>query len=114
MALNIPIDINVPNQSFNVTIGNDDYNIRLRSFRNSTFASITRNGLTVINSILCLPNSLLIPFMYLTSGGNFYWECIDGEYPIYTNFTQTQRLLWFSDSEIDEYGFTTNLVASNA
>jgi hypothetical protein len=102
------IEINVqqiPNQEFMRIIDNVRYTIKLRTFHDLTIADITINEKPVKNGVRVLANELLIPYKYLTKGGNFMFVCPNEDNPHYTKFGVTQQLVYLDDSEIKEiYG----------
>ena len=93
-----------PNQSFGVTIDEVNYNIALKLFDGVTYATISLDNVVVCNSIPCVANSLLIPYEYMTNGGNFYWACQDGAYPFYEKYNDEHLLIYLTDDEIATYG----------
>lgn len=92
----------VPNQQFSVQLDNVSYKITLRTCGELTLADIYAAEVLIIGSVICRPQMLLIPYPYLTQGGNFYWRCVNKDYPYYTLFGKTQELYYLSDNEIAE------------
>lgn len=95
---------NIPNQEFDITLDEVDYTIRLRTVRDFTLADIEANGELLKSGVRCVPGIPLLPYKYLTRGGNFFFMCLDGNYPYYTQFGVTQELIYISDSELAEAG----------
>ena len=102
----IEIDLQqIPNQEFIRIIDNTRYQIRLRSFHNMTLADVYINDIPVKLGLRCTPNCLLIPYEYLTEGGNFMFYSSDSSYPYYTKYGVTQSLIYLTASEVKEiYG----------
>lgn len=99
----IEIDVQrIPNQEFEKEIDGVRYTIKLRSFNNMTLADITIDDEVVKHGVRVCPNTLIIPYEYLTKGGNFMFYCMDNDYPYYTKFGITQQLVYLTDEEIRE------------
>lgn len=94
----------IPNQEFSVEINEVRYLLRIRTFKEMTFMDITINDELVKGSVRCCPNTLVIPYDYLTEGGNFIWQCLNNDYPSYEKFGDTQFLNYLTDEEISELG----------
>lgn len=97
---------NIPNQIFNITLDGIAYTIRLRSIDRfgvqQTLMDISVNGLPVKSSIRCVPDEPLIPYEYLTAdGANFFFHCLDNNYPWYENFNITQVLCYGTKAELE-------------
>lgn len=102
----IEIDLQqIANQEFMRIINNVRYKIRLRTFHNLTLADVYIDDEPVKLGVRCVGNEPLIPYKYLTQGGNFMFVCPDYDYPHYTKFGLTQSLVYLTDSELEEiYG----------
>jgi hypothetical protein len=93
---------NIPNQEFEIEFDNLRYKIKLRTIQeNFTIADIYINNELVKSSVRCCPNVPLIPYKYLRgNGGNFFFQCLDENYPNYTLFNKTQNLIYISNAEL--------------
>lgn len=93
---------NIPNQEFNVQFDELRYRIKLRTIRNFlTVADIYIDDELIKSSVRCCPNMPLIPYPYLQrNGGNFFFQCLDGNYPYYELFNKTQFFVYISAEEI--------------
>lgn len=99
----IQIDVQqLPNQEFEKEIDGKRYTIKLRTFHGITLADITIDDTVVKRAIRVCPNVPIIPYKYLTQGGNFVFYSIDGSYPHYTQFGITQQLVYMTDEELQE------------
>lgn len=99
----IQIDVQqIPNQEFEKEIDGVRYTIKFRTFHKMTLADITIDDIVVKRSIRVCPNTLIIPYKYLTKGGNFVFYSIDNSYPHYSKFGVTQQLVYLTDTEIQE------------
>jgi len=96
----IPIK-NVPNQELTTSIGNVFYKIDLRTIQENTYMSVWANGELLFYSQLCVPNEYINPYNYLSLNGKFYFSCLDNEYPFFTNFNNTQELLFYTTEEVN-------------
>jgi len=98
----VKIDLEkIPNQMFDVLIDNVMYRVQLRTIQGLTYMSVWANDELLFNSQLCAPNVFVNPYNYVSSGGKFMFSCIDGEYPNYQNFGNTQELLFYTAEEVD-------------
>ena len=102
----IEIDLQqIPNQEFIRIVDNVRYRICLRSFHNLTLADVYINDVAVKNGLRCAANEPLIPYKYLTEGGNFVFVCLNNDYPYYTKFGETQTLVYMTTEEMERvYG----------
>lgn len=97
----VKIDLNLtPNQTFGVAALDVNYNISLRTIDGMTYATISADTVVLAYSVRCIPNHVLLPYPHLTSGGNFYWDCSDGDYPDWHKFNNEHRLLFLTDAEL--------------
>ena len=98
----VKIDLDkIPNQMFDVLIDNVMYRVQLRTIQELTYMSVWANDELLFNSQLCSPNIYVNPYNYVGLGGKFLFKCIDGEYPNYRNFGNTQELLFYTAEEVD-------------
>ena len=95
----IPLQ-NVPNQRVETTIDGVSYAIQLRTVQKLTVADVYADGKLLKGGVRCVPGQRLIPYRYLTVGGNFFWYCLNGDYPYYTQFGVDQQLVYLSDAEL--------------
>ena len=102
----IGIDLQqIANQEFIRIEDNTRYKIKLRTFHNLTLADIYINDEPVKQGVRCVANEPLIPYNYLTKGGNFMFVCPDYDYPYYKKFGLTQSLVYLTNKELEEiYG----------
>ena len=106
MAINLNIvELNeTPNQSFGIVAGGVNYTITLKLFDEITYATVAIENEVVCNSVPCVAGGKIIPYDYLTRGGNFYWFSQDGHYPDWVKFNTEHILVYLTDAEIDQYG----------
>jgi hypothetical protein len=94
---------NIPNQEFEIEFDKVRYKIKFRTIQNNfTIADIYINNELIKSSVRCCPNVPLIPYNYLRNGGgNFFFQCIDNDYPTYTLFNKTQTFIYITKSELE-------------
>lgn len=94
----------VPQQSFDITLEGVRWTLAFRTPSNAeidcALVSISKDGKSVLEGILCAPNALLMP--YEKEGGNFFFYCNEGEYPSWKNFEETCILYYLTSEEMDE------------
>lgn len=95
----LPIE-SIPNQVFTVVIDNITYRCALRNIQNLTFMSVWADGDLLFYNQLCVPNSFVNPYNYLSINGKFYFRCINNDYPFFKNFGVTQELLFYTAEEV--------------
>lgn len=90
----------IPNQEIVFVVENKAFTIQLRTIQELTFATIFLDGEPLLYSQLCIPNSFINLYRYISAGGKFYFRCTDNEYPNYTKFGDTQQLLFYTEDEL--------------
>ena len=93
---------NVPNQTFNIVLNGEDYRLMLKTIQGATFLSAWINGELLFYNQLCTPNNWVNPYNYVSVNGKLYFRCLDDNYPFYTNFNQTQNLIFYTPEEVAE------------
>lgn len=91
----------IPNQVFTILLDNVNYRVQLRTIQELTYMSVWANGEVLFNSELCVPNEYVNPYNYVGMGGKFLFKCMDGEYPNYRKFGDTQFLYFRSAEEVN-------------
>ena len=94
-----------PNQRFDLTLDGVCHSLALRTVNREgveiTLCDVAINGETVISGHRCAPDSPLIPYEHLTvNGANFFFHCLNGDYPYYEQFNVTQVLCYGSKEEL--------------
>lgn len=92
--------IQQPNQSFNISLSGDFYEISIKESEGIMAASITRNDVVLITGMRIVSGFFIIPFKYLESG-NFAITTENEEYPDYRRFGIDQFLAYFTQEELD-------------
>ena len=88
------------NQSFTVDINGIDYRFIFHTFRDILYCSIAINGTLVVAGVKCINDTWLIPFKYLTQGGNFRFENSYDDYVDPEYFGDITQLVYYSASEL--------------
>lgn len=91
----------VPNQAFTIVLDNNEWSIRLKTAKNITCVSLTRNGIALLENTRALANKLIIPYRYLESG-NFLFITKNFQLPNYLEFGVTQSLVYVTAAELAE------------
>lgn len=89
----------IPNQKFNLLIDGNQWVIELKTTNGCTSASITLNGVVVVENARAAAAAKIIPAKY-QENGNFVFVTQNSELPDYTQFGVTQRLIYFSAAEL--------------
>lgn len=90
-----------PNQSFTVLLDGNQWDFTLKTIGNSTVASLTLNGTDILDSAHAAAGAFIIPAQYLEQGaGNFFFTTQSQQLPYYTQFGQTQFLIYISAAEL--------------
>lgn len=102
----IPIT-NIPNQSFSISLDNNQYDIRIHSAHDDnepgtgivTF-DITINNAIILTGIRAVAGFPIIPSAYLENG-NFIVVTMNDDYPDWRQFGLTQALIYASQAELN-------------
>lgn len=107
--LNVPIT-NVPIQSFSIQLEQNQYDIVIRLCAASTRTppyyddgviamDIVRDQVPIVTGQRCVPGTPCIPYPYLQVG-NFVWVTENGDLLDFTQFNNTQFLLYVMADEL--------------
>lgn len=103
----------IPNQEFTVVLDNNQWNITLKTVINITAASLSLNGVTLLDNTRCVANGLIIPYQYLEAG-NFLFLTQNFQLPDYTQFGITQFLVYLSATDLIALRATPTLPLTTA
>lgn len=92
--------LSVPNQAFTVTLNNRSWSIAIKKAVNCMFADISVNNETILKGQRVLPNQLVIPYKFLSLGGNFVLTTMNDELPDYQRFGIDQEFYYLTPEEI--------------
>jgi hypothetical protein len=96
----VPLVNTLPSQSLTLTEDNDFYEIVLKSVENFTLATISRNGVVLMQGLRCVHASFLLPLYKEAGRGNFAFWNDDQNYPVYTDFGSTTFLAYYTPDEL--------------
>lgn len=92
-----------PNQTFVFNADGDVYRFSLRTIRGLLYATLRDDDDNVlVGSVRCVNRRWLLPFR--RNGGNFRFEDDNGQYPDYSNFGGSCRLVYYDADEIASGG----------
>lgn len=91
----------IPNQMFSIQLEGISYRVSLRTIHGLTYMSVWADGEVLFQDQLCVPNSLVNPYNYVSRGGKFYFKCLDDEYPVWSKFGDTQTLFYLTSEEVN-------------
>lgn len=92
----------VPNQVVDYIFNSTDfYSIHIYTLNGLTYTDISRNGNQLTNGVLAFDGVNLIPSAVLTNGGNFRFSCVNKDSPYYKNFGLSQRLIFYTNDELN-------------
>lgn len=95
---NIPLKA-VPNQSFTVTLDNNQWDFTIKSTNGTVSVSLTRNNVVILSNARAVGNTKIIPAEY-QEAGNFMIVVQGFHLPDYTQFGVTQTLIYISAAEL--------------
>ena len=90
----------IPNQVFTIQLENTSYRVSLRTIQSLTYMSVWADGELLFQDQLCVPNSFVNPYNYVSRGGKFYFKCMDEEYPVWSSFGDAQKLFYLTTEEV--------------
>jgi hypothetical protein len=105
MSILIPIQP-IPNQSFSIQLDGNQFDITIRVAVNIMAADIIINNISIELGARIVAGYPLINYFYLQQG-NLLLLTQNDEYPYYTEFGNTQTLVYLTIAEIQELNATT-------
>lgn len=100
MPQGIPIQA-IPNQSFSISLEQNQYDIEIRYTNGCMSVSISLNGTTLVENLRAAACTPLLPAQYQEEGqGNFMFLTASEQLPNWQQFNATQQLFYFSASEL--------------
>lgn len=94
----IPINT-IPNQRLRVTLGGSEWELTIKVARGVMCCDIRRDDTVLIQSVRMMPGQPLIPYRYLSPGGNFALLTAGDELPWWEEFGKTQTLVWWGNDD---------------
>lgn len=97
----VPIETK-PQQSFSIILNDLLYRVELRTIQDFTYMSAWIDDELLFYNQLCTPNNWVNPYNYVSQNGKFWFRSLDGNYPYYKNFNNTQELLFLLPGEVEQ------------
>lgn len=94
----IPLNT-APNQRLRVTLDGREWELTIKAARRVMCCDIRCDDTVLIQAVRMMPGQPLIPYRYLSSGGNFALLTAGDELPWWEEFGKTQTLVWWSDDD---------------
>lgn len=92
----------VANQRITLTVDENTYAFRFRTFNEMLFADVEINGEAVAYGVRCCPYSFIIPYRFMEQKGNFFFTSEDGKYPTYKDFGGGVVLAYIPHDQLDD------------
>lgn len=84
----------------NLSFDGKNYALQFRNTKDDlTLVDVYIDNILIQSGAMCVPDAPIIKYNYLTQGGNFYFHCLNYDYPNYKQFGVTQTLYYLSDGE---------------
>lgn len=90
----------IPNQTVSIRLDDRMYSITVKETRGVMSVDILRDNEPILSGSRCVPMVPLITYRYLEAG-NFVFLTENDEYPYYTEFGNTQSLVYVSPVELE-------------
>ena len=98
MSTLIPLE-SLPNQRIAILLDGLFYELTLQAVDTAMAVTIIRDGTTLVTGARIVAETPLIPYRYLEAG-NFIFIGDTESAPFYTNFGDTQNLIYLTASEL--------------
>lgn len=99
----------IPSQNFTVTLGGNNYEIKIYSIVGHMSYDLSVNGMEVIVGFKLVNDMLLLPYLYQEISGNILLSLPENEIPDYTRFGLSQFLFYLNEEETEAYRLAANL-----
>lgn len=106
----------VPSQQFNITLGGNDYDIKIYSIDGAMAYDLDvnsqildNNGVRLISGFKMFNDVPLLPYPHQEIDGNLLLQISEDELPDYTRFGLSQFLYYLTASESEAYRTATDL-----
>ena len=93
----------IPNQAFNITLGENNYDLRVYSIDGAMAYDVAINGVTLVQGFRFAVSVLMLPYPYQEINGNLILSVLPDELPDYTRFGDSQFLYYLTAEETAEY-----------
>lgn len=97
------------NQRVNFSFDGKNYALQFRNTKDDlTLVDVYIDNILIQAGAMCVPDAPIIKYNYLAQGGNFYFHCLNYDYPNYKQFGVTQTLYYLPYGE--KYPFEYEIV----
>lgn len=97
---NIPLQA-LPNQSMQVPIDDNQWDISLKLTNGTISVTISLNEILLVENVRIVANTLILPYRYEeNNNGNFVLSTQSFNIPDYTQFSITQMLFYITPEEL--------------
>lgn len=99
----------IPSQRFTVTLGGNNYDIKIYSIDGHMSYDLSLNAVSVVRGFKMVNDILLLPYTYQEINGNILLSLPEDEIPDYSSFGTSQYLYYLTQDETDEYRLAADL-----
>jgi hypothetical protein len=99
----------LPNQSFTVTLGDNNYLIKIYSIDGHMSYDLFINSIKIVAGFKMINDVLLLPYVHQEDSGNILLQISEDEIPDFTRFGLSQFLYYLTEDETSAYRLATDL-----
>lgn len=99
----------IPSQQFTVTLGGNNYGIKLYSIDGHMSYDLSIDGVEIVTGFKMVNDVPLLAYRHQEINGNLLLQIPVDEIPDYTRFSISQFLFYLTESEINEYRLAADL-----
>ncbi|AUG84961.1 hypothetical protein MAELSTROM_42 [Pseudoalteromonas phage Maelstrom] len=99
----------IPSQQFNISLGGNNYKIKIYSIDGHMSYDLSINSVGVISGFKLVNDVPLLPYKYQEINGNIILSLPEDEIPDYERFGLSQFLFYLDEDETIEYREAANL-----
>ena len=99
----------IPSQSFTVTLGGNNYEIKIYSIDGHMSYDLSINSVQIIAGFKMVNDVLLLAYVHQEVSGNILLQIAEDEIPDYTRFGLSQFLYYLTEDETTAYRLAAGL-----
>lgn len=106
----------IPSQRFNITLGDNNYDIKIYSIDGAmaydldiNSQRLDNNGVWLVSGFVMVNDVLLLPYVHQELNGNLLLALSEDDTPDYTRFGTAQFLYYLDAAETEAYRTVTRL-----
>ena len=99
----------IPSQSFTVTLGGNNYEIKIYSIDGHMSYDLSINSVQIISGFKMVNDVPLLVYVHQEVSGNLLLQISEDEIPDYTKFGLSQFLYYLTEDETTDYRLAANL-----